>query len=116
MDNMTLKVSRDGYLVIGADGIMETIGGTETTAQNIRMALKAWKGDFPIVPGHGTDYETVFHAGTDDSQIREAYREAIFQETDVAQINSLSIKRDGRTIDVSFEAMTGEGLKVEGSA
>ena len=112
MDNMTLKVSRDGDLVIGADGIMETIGGTETTAQNIRMALKAWKGDFPIVPGHGT----VFHAGTDDSQIREAYREAIFQETDVAQINSLSIKRDERTIDVSFEAMTREGLKVDGSA
>ena len=117
MDNMTLRISEDGDLVIGRDGVMETISGVETTAQNIRMTLKAGKNDFPLVQAHGTDYAPVFRPGMDEETIREAYREAIFQETDVAQLNGLSIERDKREreIKVSFEAVTEEGQEVNGS-
>lgn len=115
MDNMTLMVSQDGDLVIDEDGIMRTIGGADTTAQNIRMTLKAGKEDFPLVPEHGTDYGTVFKAGTHDETIREVYREAIFQETDIAQISELSVMRtDRREINVSFTAVTEEGTEVNG--
>lgn len=115
MENMTLEISQKGDLVIGEDGIMQTIGGTDTTAQNIRMTLKAGKEDFPLVPGHGTEYGTVFKEGADERTIREAYREAIFQETDIAQINKLSVKVDGRKISMSFEAATEKGTEVKGS-
>ncbi len=114
MDNMTLKISYKGDLVIGGDGIMQTIEGADTTAQNVRMALKAWKEDFPLVPGHGTDYKTIFNVGSDEGTVKEAYREAIFQETEIAQINSLTIKADERDINVSFIAVTGKGSEVSG--
>lgn len=115
MDNMTLKISCEGDLVIGEDGMMQVIDGVETTAQNIRMTLKAAKEDFPLVPEHGTDYGTVFGVGADAETITEAYREAIFQEDDVEQINSLTVSMDGRKAIVQFSASTAKGEEVEGS-
>lgn len=117
MDNTTLKISEDGDLVIGEDGIMQMISGADTTAQNIRMTLKAGKNDFSLVPEHGTDYATVFNPDTDEGTIREVYREAIFQETEVTQLNSISIERNerDRDIKVSFEAVTEKGQEVNES-
>lgn len=115
MDNMTLKIDRSGDLVIDEDGLLETIKGTATTAQNIRMTLKAGKKDFALVPEHGTDYSMVFGVEASNETIREAYREAIFQETDVEQINSLSIDTDKREVKIDFTATTTEGIEIGGS-
>lgn len=115
MDNMTLKIDHEGDLVIGKDGMMQVVGGIDTTAQNIRMTLKAAKEDFPLVPEHGTDYGTVFGVAADNEVVREAYREAIFQEDDVEQIDSLTVDVDGRMARVEFSASTAEGDKVEES-
>ena len=48
--NVTLKIDETGDLVIGEDGIMETLSGIDTTAQNIRMNLKTGIGDFHLFP------------------------------------------------------------------
>lgn len=114
MDNMTLRIGQNGDLVIGDDGIMQTIGGADTTAQNICMTIKAWKEDFPLVPEHGTDHNSVFGVGVDDGQVKEAYREAIFQENEIAQINNLTVERDARAVNIVFEALTEEGMEVKG--
>ena len=114
MDNMTLMISQQGDLVVGSDGIMQTIEGADTTAQNIRMTIKTWKEDFPLVPEHGTDHNSVFGVGTDDGKIKEAYREAIFQENGISQINMLTVERGGREINVEFKALTEEGTEVKG--
>ncbi len=116
MDNMTLMISGKGDLVIGDDGIMQTINGADTTSQNICMTVKAWKEDFPLVPEHGTDHNSVFGADADDGRIKEVYREAIFQEDAIAQINNLSVERNGREVSVSFEALTENGTEVKGQA
>lgn len=114
MDNMTLMISQKGDLVIGDNGIMQIIDGADTTAQNIRMTIKAWKEDFPLVPEHGTDHYSVFGVGMGDDRVKEAYREAIFQESEIAQINSLTVERNGRTVNVAFEALTEKGMEVSG--
>ncbi len=116
MDNMTLMISQNGDLVIGDNGIMQTLDGADTTAQNIRMTLKAWKEDFPLVPEHGTDHNSVFGVGVGDDRVKEAYREAIFQEKEVAQINSLTVERNGRTVSIEFDALTEKGMEVKGRA
>lgn len=115
MPNFTLEINQDGDLVIGADGMMRSIEGADVTAQNIRMALKAAKGDFPLVPEHGTDYGLVFGIAADQDSIREAYREAIFQEEDVGQVERLDVDISGRDARIEFQATTGSGTEVEGS-
>lgn len=116
MDNITLLISEKGDLVIGDDGVMQTIGGADTTAQNIRMTIKAWKDDFLLVPEHGTDHNSVFGVDADNDRIKEVYREAIFQETDITQINSLMVEKTGREVNVAFEALTSKGEEVKGRA
>ena len=113
MPNFTLKISQDGDLVIDADGIMQSIEGADVTAQNIRMALKAAKGDFPLAPEHGTDYEMVFGVAADQDSIKEACREAIFQEEDVEQIDRLDVDISERDARIEFRATTGAGAEVE---
>ena len=36
-------------------GIMQTVAGDEATAQNVRLTLDVWRGEFPFDPTHGTD-------------------------------------------------------------
>lgn len=116
MDNMTLMISGKGDLVIGDDGIMQTINSADTTAQNICMTIKAWKEDFPLVPEHGTDHNSVFGTDVDVEHIKEVYREAIFQESAIAQINNLAVEKNGRAVNVAFEALTENGMEVKGQA
>ena len=57
MENMALEIGEQTCdLVFDESGIMKTIYGNDTTSQNVRMALTAWKNDFLPVPGHGTDF------------------------------------------------------------
>ena len=57
-DDFTLRIdpqTRD--IVFDEDGMLETISGDEATAQAVRQTLLVYKGEFPLVPSHGTDYE-----------------------------------------------------------
>ena len=59
-DNYTLKIdpnTRD--LVLDDDGVMVTVAGPLTSAQCVRLTLQAWRGEFPFVPSHGTEYERI---------------------------------------------------------
>lgn len=113
MQNVTLKIDETGDLVIGEDGIMETISDQETTAQNIRLNLKTWQGDFPIVPSHGTDYSAIFEENTELQDIAEEFRESIYQEAEVAMVEDLMVTKDGREMKVSFRAVTNEGETID---
>ena len=108
-----MKIDETGDLVIGEDGILETLSGAETTAQNIRMTLKAEKGDFPLVPGHGTNYETILKEDTDLQSIEEEYRESIYQETGISMVEEIKAKKENRELRVTFRAVTKEGETIE---
>lgn len=111
--NVTLKIDETGDLVIGEDGIMETLSGIDTTAQNIRMNLKTGIGDFPLVPSHGTDYEKIFKEDTELQDIAEEFRESIYQESAVTMVEDLTTAKEGRDMHVSFRAVTAAGDTLE---
>ncbi len=113
MENMALKISGEtGDLVFDSDGILETVYGNETTAQNVRMTLTAWKNDFIPVPGHGTDYVRFFSPGTGDEERKEVMRDAVFEEEGIAQVDSMEVTvRGDRQAGVSFEARLLDGSR-----
>lgn len=114
MENMTLKineVSKD--LEFDGDGNLEMVYGNDTTAQNVRMALTAWKGDFIPVPGHGTDYRQFFSEAAGDEERKEVVCDAVFEEEGIVQMDSIeAVGKGGRQVNVSFEARVLDGGKI----
>lgn len=115
-DNMTLKIdpeSRD--LVLDEDGIMETVAGDETSAQAVRLTLEVWKGEFELVPDHGTDYERIMGKKPhelEEDEIGEVVREGIFQEDAVEQVDALETNLSGRSLEVSFAGRLTSGTAI----
>lgn len=111
MENMALEIGEQtGDLVFDEDGMMKTIYGNDTTSQNVRMALTAWKNDFLPVPGHGTDYRKFFSEESGEEERIETIREAVFQEEEVVQIEKIEIAGKGeRRVRVSFEGRLSDG-------
>lgn len=114
--NMTLKMDPYTYdIAIDAEGVMQTLYDDDTTAQCIRLTLLAYMGDFPLDEAHGTEYDRILgqRAGTlNMEEVKEVLRGAIFQETDVAQIDSMSCETDGRALSVAFSATLNSGKTV----
>lgn len=108
MENMTLKINEETQdLEFDKDGVLQIVEGNKTTAQNIRMALTAWKKDFEPVPEHGTDYKKFFSEDCTTEEREEVVRNAVFQEECVKQIESVEIQNTGeRKISVSFSVTT----------
>ena len=55
---------------------------------------------------------------TDEEEIKEIMREAIFQEPDVSRIDSMTVSYDGRSVSVAFTAtlVTKETITLEVTA
>ena len=130
--NMTLKIDPETMdIPIDEDGNMVLIYGDETTAQCVRLTLLTWKGGFPLVEreaalprekggfpldeSHGTDYERIFgrrRSDLESDEVEEVLREAIFQETDVEQIDQLDAETDGRELNVAFSGTLYSGQTI----
>jgi len=106
MDGYTLKIdekTRD--LVFDDDGCFEEIYGDESSAQAVRLTLLVYKGEFPLDITHGTDYDRIMGqplSRLPQDEIEEILREAIFQEEEVLQIDSMDLTQKGRSLGVSF--------------
>lgn len=122
MDNMTLLIdpkSRD--LVFDTAGMFRKVYGDDTTVQNVRHALLAWKAEFFADETHGTDYESIVGLNmneVDEDEVREVIREAVFQEPDVARIDSIKVTYEDRNITVELTATleSGETMALEVTA
>lgn len=113
MELITLKIdplTRD--LVLDTDGNFEQVRGDDAIKQAIRLTLLTWKEEFPLYAAHGTDYKRIMgkkpHELQED-EIAEVIREAIYQVTEVRQLDELEITRDGRTLSVAFAATLDNG-------
>ena len=103
--NMTLKIDPETLdIPLDEDGNMVLIYGDETTAQCVRLTLLTWKGGFPLDESHGSDLE--------NDEVEEVLREAIFQETDVEQIDQLDTETDGRELSVAFSGTLYSGQTI----
>lgn len=99
-------------LCFDKDGMLETVSDQEAAVQGVRMALTAFKGDFDLVPEHGTDYEQILGVEADEETMDEVVREAIFQEDRVSAIDELSVSTVNRTVEINFTGTLNSGEKI----
>ena len=63
----------------------------------------------------GTEYERIFgrrRSDLESDEVEEVLREAIFQETDVEQIDQLDAETDGRELNVAFSGTLYSGQTI----
>jgi len=121
-ENMTLLIdpeTRD--LVFDEDGNFVKIFDADTTVQNVRHALLTWKAEFFADLVHGTDYERIMGKNQNEidlNEVEDIIREAIFQENDVARIDSITVSYDRRSVTAEFTAtlVNGETITSEVTA
>lgn len=112
-EKYTLKidpVTRD--LVLDEDGIMEVVTGDDVPAQNVRLTLQAWRGEFPFVPSHGTEYDRIMGkkpGELTEDEVPEVIRDAVFQEPEVEEVQEVSYNLEGRALDVSVSGRLADG-------
>ena len=115
-DNMTLLIDKESRdLVIDDDGLMECVYGDETTAQSVRLTLQAWKDEFFLDTTHGTEYDRILGKKPyelEDDEAGEVLREAIFQEPEVSQVDSLKSEAGNKAVKAEFEATLLSGGKI----
>lgn len=117
----TLKLDEEtGDLLFDEEGMLVTVEGDGVTAQNVRLTLDAWRGEFLLDETHGADYDRVFldeNSGSDREEIaREVIREAVFQEKSVILLRNVEASvADGRRLVGSFrgELANGESITME---
>jgi len=107
-ENMTLLIdpeTRD--LVFDDSGNFVKIYDADTTVQNVRHALLTWKAEFFADLVHGTDYERIMGKNQNEidlNEVEDIIREAIFQENDVARIDSITVSYNRRSVTAEFTA------------
>ncbi|MFV0240776.1 MAG: hypothetical protein ACK5H4_12160 [Lacrimispora sphenoides] len=93
MENITWEIDPNTKdLVFDNEGLLKTIEDDRTCIQNIRLALESWKGDFDLVPDHGTDYAQILGGQADEDITHEVILEAIFQEDRMGVLESLVVE------------------------
>lgn len=114
MANITWKIDPDTRdLAFDDEGLLITVDGDSTSAQNIRMTLESWRGDFDLVLDHGTDYTKILVNQADDDTTEEIIREAIFQEDNMGVLEKLSVERDeNRKLSISFSGQLNNGTAI----
>lgn len=97
-------------LAFDKHGILATVEDNETSAQCVRLTLEAWKGDFTLVPDHGTDYEKILGEREDEELADEVIREAVFQEDKVSALEELAVSvMENRKLEVIFSGRLNDG-------
>lgn len=106
MDQFTLRIdptTRD--IIMDETGAFQTVAGDEAVAQNVRLTLDVWRGEFPFDPSHGTDYERIMGkkpGELEEDEVPEVIRDAILQEPGVAEVENVEYKfGEGRELEIS---------------
>lgn len=111
MENITLRIDQETQdLVLDDSGSLELISDVETVAQCVRLTLKTFKGEWFLDTDHGTDYDQIIADGDGDAET--VLRTAIFQETNVQYIDSLTVTRSGRSIAAAFTGRLKDGTPI----
>ena len=107
MANDTLYIDPETHdLAFDEDMSFRMTEGDETTAQNVRLTLQTHKESFPLDLDHGTHYDRYLGVkGVEKGEIDEVTREAVYQETDVIEVDS---------VDVTMQKPRGVGIQFSG--
>jgi len=115
MANDTLYIDPETHdLEFDDEGMLRMIDGGDTTAQNVRLTLQTHKESFPLDLSHGTEYDRFLGVkGIDPGEIEEVIREAVYQETDVIEVESLDVTvREPRGVGIEFSGRLAGGKEI----
>ena len=88
---------------------------TATKPRRSASGLPFSHGRAASLSTRGTDYERIFgrrRSDLENDEVEEVLREAIFQETDVEQIDRLDAETDGRELSVAFSGTLYSGQTI----
>lgn len=95
------------------DGLLDTVEDYAASIQCVRLTLEAWKGDFELVPVHGTEYQRILGEPEDEDTADEVIREAIFQEPHVSVLEELEISvTEGKELEIECSGKLGDGTPI----
>ncbi len=100
-------------LAFDEEGILSIVKDDAADIQEIWMVLQTWKGDFDLVPAHGTDYGRILGEPEDEDTADEVIREAVFQEANVSSLDEILVAvTEKRTLDVRISGTLSSGALV----
>lgn len=113
MANYDLALSAASHDLLIIDGDLKLIDDAERIAQQIKITLQFWLGEWYLDISKGVPYlEHVLVKNPNMNHIRAIFREKILDVPGVTGVNKLqlSLDRKNRALSVSFEAETTAGL------
>lgn len=111
MYDIALSAATHDLVII--DGDLLLIDNAERVAQQIKIQLKSFLGEWFLDTTYGMPYwERILVKNPNQSQIRNIFRQKILAVDDVTAVTSLSLAIDKRerALTVNYEAATAYGL------
>lgn len=111
-----LALDSSGDLILDG-GDLALVQGEDAIAQECRVALALWVGEFPFDVTVGTDWPTLLNnKGLTDSQIAAEVRRVLLTVDGVQAVDNVSVERDtvsrAATIAVDVRTDTGAVLTI----
>lgn len=110
---LDLALDAKKHDLIIADGDFIVIDNAERVAQQIKIQLLTWLGEWFLDTTHGVPYlDYILVKNPNLELIASIFREQIMKVDDVNYVNSLEIDYDAqtRTMTVDYEASTSYGI------
>lgn len=106
-----LKLTADGDLDITA-GALTLVTGADAIAQQIKIALRLFKGEWFLSPTEGMPYfDKIFQKGVRPAAVESIFRRALLAIPGVLEVLFLELELDGATRQMSLDFE----VRVEGS-
>lgn len=100
------------------DGLIKTVEDEKSYAQGVEILLRTFKGEFFLLPNHGTDYKKflgISQKYIDEEVIKAVIRNGIFQDNHIRQIDLLEVdfSENYRVVGVKFRITSYSGEIIE---
>lgn len=102
-----LRLGPDRDLVLGDDGVAETVTGAEMVAQDVRERCYILAGSLPWDRAAGTGVVRALNARVDDGYVAAELMRAARQDARV-RYDSVFARRRGDEYELTFETIDGD--------
>lgn len=103
---------RNGDVVV--DKTIEMVDGSELLRQKCELVIGTNQGEWSYDPEEGIDFRVVLRKNYDADEIRAEIEAALQRIDDTFTVTEFAITEKGRIATVTFKAVNGDGVEVEG--
>ena len=102
----------NGDVVVGKT--IEMSEGSELLRQKVELVIGTNKGEWGYDKEEGINFRVVLCKNPDKDEIRATIEEALKRIDDTFAVTEFAMTMKGRTADISFKAINGDGEEVGG--